>query len=111
MLSSDVMRGFNSLLILSVLSNGDSYGYKISQQIKQKSDGQYAMKETTLYSVFNRLEKQSLIEAYSSDETHGKPRTYYTITEQGKIVFAEKKQEWELVKHLINQFIKGENEI
>jgi len=107
MLSSDVMRGFNSLLILSLLKKEDSYGYQVSQSIKQITDGQYIMKETTLYSAFNRMEKQGWIESYSSDQTHGKPRTYYRITPLGKIIYEEKKEEWQLTKKIVDQFIEG----
>ncbi len=34
-LSSDVMRGYNDLIVLSVLAEGDSYGYEISRRIKE----------------------------------------------------------------------------
>lgn len=61
MISSDVMRGFNSLILLSILMKEDSYGYQISNTIKVLTDGKYIMKETTLYSAFNRLEKVNLL--------------------------------------------------
>lgn len=60
MISSDVMRGFNSLILLSILMKEDSYGYKISNTIKEITNDKYVMKETTLYSAFNRLEKATL---------------------------------------------------
>ena len=46
------MRGYNDLMILALLKNGDSYGYEISRQIKEISEEKYVMKETTLYSAF-----------------------------------------------------------
>lgn len=104
MISSDVMRGFNDLIILSLLMEEDSYGYQISSQIKNISDGTYIMKETTLYSAFARLEKKELIRSYSSSETFGKPRTYYTITPLGKAVYQEKVSEWLETKTVIDQF-------
>lgn len=60
------MRGFNSLILLSILMKEDSYGYKISNTIKEITNDKYVMKETTLYSAFNRLEKSDLIQSYSS---------------------------------------------
>lgn len=106
MIGSDVMRGYNDVMILSLLKNGDSYGYEISRQIKEISKEKYTMKETTLYSAFTRLEKLGYIEAYFGTETNGKRRTYYRITEQGKTFFFEKCEEWELVKEVVNQFIQ-----
>lgn len=111
MISSDVMRGFNDLLILSLLMKEDSYGYEISSTIKEISDGAYAMKETTLYSAFARLEKKSLISSYSSKETFGKARTYYTITPLGKAIYGEKVTEWETIKEVINQFVDNQDKL
>lgn len=106
MVSSDVMRGFNSLLILAILMKEDNYGYQISSMIKEKTKGAYVMKETTLYSAFNRLEKQSLIQSYAKAETKGKPRTYYKITPLGIENYFEKLVEWEEVQAIIQQFVK-----
>lgn len=108
MISSDVMRGFNSLILLSILMKEDSYGYQISNTIKVLTDGKYIMKETTLYSAFNRLEKSELIESYSSTETNGKPRTYYRITGLGRQTYHEKVSEWLDTKNIISQFIEEE---
>ena len=108
MISSDVMRGFNSLILLSILMKEDSYGYQISNTIKVLTDGKYIMKETTLYSAFNRLEKSELIESYSSTETNGRPRTYYRITDLGRQTYHEKVSEWLDTKNIISQFIEEE---
>lgn len=108
MISGDVMRGFNDLLILSLLAEKDSYGYDISQTIKETSGGLYVMKETTLYSAFNRLEKKEWIQSYSSSESFGKPRTYYYITQAGMDAYLDKLVEWEAVKHVLDSIIKKE---
>lgn len=106
MIGSDVMRGYNDLMILSLLLEEDSYGYEISRQIREISNEKYVMKETTLYSAFTRLEKMSYITSYFGTETNGKRRTYYRITESGKEFYREKCQEWQLVKEVVDQFIK-----
>lgn len=105
MITSDVMRGFNDLIILSILAESDSYGYHISSKIKDLTEGKYVMKETTLYSAFARLEKKECIKAYSSNETFGKPRTYYTLTPLGKAILEEKKLEWTEVTTIVEKFI------
>lgn len=110
MLSSDVMRGYNDIMILSLLWEKDSYGYEISKQICMKSDEKYSMKETTLYSAFSRLEKASYIQSYFGTETNGKRRTYYSITEQGRTFFKSKCEEWELVKEIVDRFIPEDKE-
>ena len=105
LIGSDVMRGYNDLMILSLLMKGDSYGYEISRQIKEISEDKYVMKETTLYSAFTRLEKMGHIASYFGTETNGKRRTYYQITKAGRIFFQEKCTEWQLVKEVVDKFI------
>lgn len=104
MLGSDVMRGYNDMLVLCLLMEGDSYGYQVSKEIEKRSEGQYVIKETTLYSAFGRLEKLGYVSAYNGAETQGRPRTYYTITRKGEHAFHDKCAEWDVLKKVINRF-------
>ena len=108
MFGSDVMRGYNDMLILCLLIEGDSYGYAVSHEIERRSGGQYPIKETTLYSAFGRLEKQGYIAPYQGSETQGRPRTYYTITDDGRRAYAAKCGEWRALKTVIDRFAKEE---
>ena len=105
MIGSDVMRGYNELMILCLLRERDSYGYEISRQIREISQEKYVMKETTLYSAFTRLEKIGYITSYFGTETNGKRRTYYRITPEGNVFYQEKCEEWQLVKEVVDRFI------
>ena len=109
MISSDVIRGYNDTIILSLLLEGDSYGYEISKNIRVITEEQYIMKETTLYSAFTRLENNGYIESYYGGETQGKRRTYFKITPAGITYYKEKCEEWDLTKNVINKFIKEMN--
>ena len=82
-ISSDIIRGYNDTMILFLLKKEPSYGYELSKQIKNLSDGKYIIKETTLYSAFSRMEKNGYIESFVSESDAGKKRTYYRITEAG----------------------------
>lgn len=106
MISSDVIRGYNDTIILFLLLDRDSYGYEISKSIKELTDEKYIIKETTLYSAFSRLEKNGYITSYFGDETSGKRRTYYKLTNEGLNYYKEKCQEWQLTKEVVDKFIK-----
>ncbi|MDD2968890.1 MAG: PadR family transcriptional regulator [Lachnospiraceae bacterium] len=106
MISSDVIRGYNDTMILFLLLHDDSYGYEISKNIREMTDGKYIMKETTLYSAFSRLEKNGYISSYSGDETNGKRRTYYKLTNEGLVYYKEKCLEWQITKEVVDKFIK-----
>ncbi len=107
-ISSDVIRGYNDTMILSILLKEPSYGYEISKEIKTITDGKYIIKETTLYSAFTRMEKNGYIESFvaSQDlEGNGKKRTYYRITDAGRDFYKDKCAEWELTKDVVEKFI------
>ena len=106
MISSDVIRGYNDTIILYLLLDEPSYGYEISKQIRVLSDDKYIIKETTLYSAFTRLENNGYIESFFGDESNGKRRTYYRITDAGRKYYEGKCNEWEITKQVVEKFIK-----
>lgn len=106
MISSDVIRGYNDTIILYSLLDGPSYGYEISKRIRDRTEEKYVIKETTLYSTFTRLEKNGYIESFYGNETFGKRRTYYRITDKGRVYYREKCEEWRLTNEVISLFIR-----
>ena len=106
-ISSDVIRGYNDTMILFLLRKAPSYGYEISKEIKELTDEKYVIKETTLYSAFNRMEKKGLIESYSGEGDNGKKRTYYRITNEGKQFYKERCDEWNITKEVVEKFIES----
>ena len=106
MISSDVIRGYNDTIILHLLRISDSYGYKISKKIEELTQGNYVMKETTLYATLSRLQKNGYISSYKGEETQGGKRTYYTITREGDNYYSNKCREWELTQSVINIFLE-----
>jgi PadR family transcriptional regulator PadR len=105
LIGSDVIRGYTDTMILFLLLKEPSYGYEISKNIKLLSDGEYTLKETTLYSAFGRLEQNGYIESFPGQATGGKRRTYYRITESGRDYYRDKCREWVQTKKLIEKFV------
>jgi PadR family transcriptional regulator PadR len=105
-ISSDIIRGYIDTMILYVLLEEPSYGYEISKQIKTLSNGQYTIKETTLYSAFTRMEKNGYIKSYPKvGDNGGKKRTYYQITDSGLAYYHSRCEEWELTKEVVEKFV------
>ncbi len=109
-ISSDVIRGYNDTMILYLLRKGPSYGYEISRQIRELSEGKYVIKETTLYSAFTRMEKNGFIESFPQMAENGKKRTYYRLTRAGLDYYREKCLEWRLTKEVVEKFIQKEGD-
>ena len=104
-ISSDVIRGYVDVMILRILCDGDSYGYAVSKKITDISDNLYTMKETTLYSAFSRLEKLGYLRSYPGSHSGGRERTYYSLTDSGRLYYERKCTEWTLTKALIAKFV------
>lgn len=100
----ELWKGNMDLLMLSILSNDDSYGYSIISKVNALSDDSYRLSEGTLYSVLKRLERKEFISSYWQGN-----RKYYTITAHGSEVHKEKLRSWKLVNHIISEVNKGED--
>ena len=90
-------------LVLSVVSKEDTYGYKITQEIREAME----MSESTLYPVLRRLMKNELLESYDQ-EYLGRNRRYYQITEKGKEQLKIYREEWVVYKDKINVLISAQ---
>lgn len=85
---------------LAILSRGDTYGYEITQSMKQA----IVVSESTLYPVLRRLQKENFCQTY--DEPYqGRNRRYYSITEEGRAKLEEYKIQWIDYKTAIETFL------
>lgn len=103
---SDIIRGYTDTIILAQLDKKDSYGYEINKVIQATTDGEFELKEATLYTAFRRLETGGYIISYWGDEATGARRRYYTITESGKALYQENLDDWQRAKHMIDSLLK-----
>lgn len=81
-------------LILSILQEGQSYGYKILQRVLEISGGKIEWADGMLYPVLHRLEKEKLITSQWILSEEGRQRKYYSITELGKATLHEEEKSW-----------------
>jgi len=109
-ISADILRGYTDTIILRQLSDGDSYGYRISKTVADVSSGGLEMKEATLYTAFRRLEQSGLIRSYWGDETTGARRRYYSITPEGRQKLEKDRAMWQETRELLNILLEGESQ-
>lgn len=105
-ITSDVIRGHTDTIILAQLMDGDSYGYQINRAIETKTQGQFELKEATLYTAFRRLEQAGVITSYWGDESTGARRRYYSITPAGVQAYQAMLAEWDRAKALLETLIR-----
>ena len=105
-ITADLLRGHTDTIILRQLMNGDSYGYSINRVIQQITNGEYELKEATLYTAFRRLEQNGFIVSYWGDENTGARRRYYHITSAGRAYYENLLSDWEASLAIIEQLIR-----
>ena len=103
---SNLIRGNIDAIILCTLADGDSYGYEILKGIATTSQGEYEMKEPSLYTSLKRLEGQGFVKSYWGNETQGARRKYYRITDDGRVELTEATERWLRVRDIINKLLK-----
>ena len=95
------------LLVLAMISQQDSYGYQISQQMKTISN----LKDSALYPVLRRLAQNHYVDIYDR-QFQGRNRKYYRITEVGRQQKEFLEQEWKIhvqsVQEILNCGRKAE---
>jgi PadR family transcriptional regulator PadR len=101
--SKDLVAASATPLILSILAEGDSYGYAIIKRVKDLSGGRMEWTDGMLYPVLHRLEKQHLVESYSLPSETGRKRKYYRLRRDGSKALAEHKNQWMLVHNTLQQ--------
>ena len=105
-LFGDTLRGHTDAIILSILEEGDSYGYHINQTISKRTQERFVLTEATLYTAFKRLEQASYIVSYWVDTTGPVKRKYYAITDIGKAYLNEKKAQFKETTQILETFLK-----
>ena len=103
--TSDLLRGNTDTMILRLLTESDRYGYEIVKLIAERSDGEYELKEATMYSSVRRLEADGDITWYWGDESQGGRRKYFRITEKGRATYARNKSNWEYAKRVLDTLL------
>lgn len=106
-LSSDIFRGHTETMILAILMNGDNYGYEITKNIKEKSEGKCDIRDATIYTAFRRMESDGLISTYWGDGVGGARRRYYSITDRGREFYKTKLDEWEEARKILDSLLRS----
>ncbi|MFE6716034.1 PadR family transcriptional regulator [Streptomyces albidoflavus] len=103
------LKGVLDLLVLSCLTEGESYGYEIARRLDEAGLGQ--IKGGTLYPVLNRLEEAGLVQAEFRAAERGPGRRYYELTPDGRRALREQGAAWREFHRTVESVLdKGERD-
>lgn len=102
-LSKDLVAASATPIVLSILREGESYGYAIIKRVKELSDDQIQWSDGMLYPVLHRLEQQGFVTSRVAKVESGRRRRYYRLEIKGKEAIDIHKSQWNLVQGVLTK--------
>src|SRR5579871_1975759 len=97
MLAKELVAASTEPLILSLLSQGESYGYELIQEVKRLSGDKIQWTDGMLYPVLHRMEDNGWIKSRWAEAESGRKRKYYSIKKEGRAALKEKREQWTVI--------------
>lgn len=100
-------KGVLDMLVLKLLESESKYGYQIIQEMREKSEETFLLKDGTLYPILYRLEEDGLVVSrWSEPEGKQVPRKYYEITASGKVALDQIRAMWKHISDGIKRIME-----
>lgn len=103
MITKELVGAATKPIMLSILAEGESYGYAIIQRIHDLSDGALELSDGTLYPVLHRLDDDGLISSTWRTAETGRRRKYYALTAKGRKALEAERKQWLRVDAVLAQ--------
>lgn len=101
-IDKSLLSGSTAMLVLSLLRDGDKYGYEMIEELAKRSDDTFRLKEGTLYPLLHSLEKEDLVVPYTKQTPTGRERKYYRLTAAGLTQLEYKEKEWRMFSKTVD---------
>ena len=108
---SEIFRGHLDTIILLSLVYEDKHTNQIREEIEERSQGQFELKQGTFYSCLQRIVKQGFVTEYRATSADGQRRKFYQLTEKGKSYIDQNKDKWEYSRGVVNILLETPEEI
>jgi PadR family transcriptional regulator, regulatory protein PadR len=106
-IEKSMLTGNLVLIILSLLSESDKYGYELISDLRTKSYDAIQLKSGTLYPLLHSLEVEKFVSSYEKIAEGNKIRKYYHLTHEGKAHFEVRTKEWNSLVKTVNGILSG----
>jgi PadR family transcriptional regulator PadR len=102
-IEKELMRGAGPAAVLTLLEDGEKYGYELVQLLDRHSAGVLAMGQSTLYPLLYNLQAKGLIASRIEEAENGRPRKYYRLTRKGVQQLAHHRKQWHALSVAMNR--------
>ena len=103
---NNIKHGTIELVLLLLLQNGQKYGYQLAQELEEISDGNYELKEATMYPTLYRLTQNGYLDSEQRKVGVRRTHVYYVITDEGYRYLTKLKEEYTLITGAIDKIME-----
>jgi PadR family transcriptional regulator, regulatory protein PadR len=90
-------------IILTILLDGENYGYELIKKVNDYSAGKLEWSDAMLYPVLHRMQKDNLIQSRWEVLENGRKRKYYRLTNAGRLELEERKEDWVMMLNMLSK--------
>lgn len=102
-MNTQFKKGVLSMCVLSLLKQGDKYGYELADTVGKQID----ISEGTIYPLLKRLHNEGYFEVYLKESTTGPARKYYRLTQKGIEMQETLENEWNEFSLCVSNILGG----
>jgi len=106
--TTQLRKGIVELAVLAVLRRGETYGYKVVEELKQLAG--LDLSESTVYPLLARLAKDGLLAVRTASSEMGPPRRYYRLNQSGRERLKDMNGLWQQTANAMTQLLNGESQ-
>ena len=103
MAHKDLVAASSRPLVLSILEEGENYGYAIIKRVHDLSEGTLQWSDGMLYPVLHRLERDGLISSSWKTPDTGRRRKYYRLKASGRKALQGEQEQWMAVHDTLSK--------
>lgn len=102
------LKGHLDLLLLATLDQSPRYGGQIIADVQTATDGEFALREGTLYPALHRLEKRGFIQGeFQILPRGGAPVKLYALTSTGQSELQAQREKYDRFTRAVRGIIGG----
>ncbi len=102
---TQLRKGLAELAILAVIARGETYGYRLIEELKQL--GGIELTESTVYPVLTRLARDGFLAVRTDVSPSGPTRRYYRLTSEGDRRLRQLAESWKTFSNSLGALIEG----
>jgi len=104
---ADLLYGTLDILVLKSLSWKPMHGYAISNWLRERSTGTFAVDDAALYKALHRLEEQGAIDSEWRVSENNRRAKYYHLSPAGRRRLRDERAAWRSYVLTVSRILKA----